>query len=48
MMTKAKICGNDVNSVLGKREVMRMGYDEARVLDTGGDVSEASGENIFW
>jgi len=29
MMTKAKICGNYVNSVLAKREVMRMGYDEA-------------------
>src|SRR3989304_5561861 len=47
MMTKAKICGNYVNSVLAKREVMRMGYDEALMLDTEGYVSEASGENIF-
>ena len=47
MMTKAKICGNYVNSVLAKREVMKMGYDEALMLDTEGYVSEASGENIF-
>ncbi|MGB9627871.1 MAG: branched-chain amino acid transaminase [Thermodesulfobacteriota bacterium] len=47
MMTKAKICGNYVNSVLAKREAMRLGYDEALMLDTEGYVSEASGENIF-
>src|SRR4030066_524487 len=47
MMTKAKICGNYVNSVLAKREVVKMGYDEALMLDTEGYVSEGSGENIF-
>ena len=47
MMTKAKICGNYVNSVLAKREVVKMGYDEAVMLDTEGYVSEATGENIF-
>ena len=47
MMTKAKICGNYVNSVLAKREVMKMGFDEALMLDTEGYVSEATGENIF-
>jgi branched-chain amino acid aminotransferase len=47
MMTKAKICGNYVNSVLAKREAMKMMYDEALMLDTEGYVSEASGENIF-
>ncbi len=47
MMTKAKICGNYANSVLAKREVMKMGYDEALLLDTEGYVSEATGENIF-
>ncbi len=47
MMTKAKICGNYVNSVLAKREVTKLGYDEALMLDTEGYVSEASGENIF-
>ncbi len=47
MMTKAKICGNYVNSVLAKREAVRGGYDEALMLDTDGYVSEASGENVF-
>ncbi len=46
-MTKAKICGNYVNSILAKREVIAAGYDEAILLDTEGYVSEASGENIF-
>ena len=47
MMTKAKISGNYVNSVLAKREAVKMGYDEAVMLDTEGYISEASGENIF-
>lgn len=47
MMTKAKICGNYVNSVLAKREAVRLGYDEAILLDPDGYVAEASGENIF-
>ncbi len=47
MMTKAKACGNYVNSVLAKTEVVRNGYDEAMMLDTNGFVSECSGENIF-
>ena len=47
MMTKAKVSGNYANSVLAKREAVRMGYDEALMLDTEGYVSEASGENVF-
>ncbi len=47
MMTKAKIAGNYVNSVLAKREVMKLGYEEAMMLDTEGYVAEGSGENIF-
>jgi branched-chain amino acid aminotransferase len=46
-MTKAKVCGNYVNSIMAKLEVTRAGYDEALLLDTDGYVSEASGENIF-
>jgi len=46
-MTKAKVCGNYVNSILAKKEAVRNGYDEAIILDTDGYVSEASGENIF-
>ena len=47
MMTKAKACGNYVNSVLAKTEAVADGYDEAILLDTTGHVSEGSGENIF-
>ena len=47
MMTKAKVCGAYVNSIMAKREAVAMGYDEALLLDTDGYVSEASGENIF-
>lgn len=46
-MTKSKITGNYVNSVLAKNEVKLAGYDEAIMLDTEGYVSEGSGENIF-
>ena len=46
-MTKGKINGQYVNSVLAKWEVVKAGYDEAVLLDTEGYVAEASGENIF-
>ncbi len=46
-MTKAKIVGGYVNSILAKREVVSCGYDEAIMLDPQGYVAEASGENIF-
>ena len=46
-MSKGKISGQYVNSVLAKREVMRGGYDEAILLDGNGHVAEASGENLF-
>ncbi len=46
-MAKGKICGQYVNSVLAKREVMKAKYDEAIMLDGHGLVCEASGENIF-
>jgi branched-chain amino acid aminotransferase len=46
-MTKAKICGLYVNSILAKKEVIKAGYDEALLLDPEGYISEASGENIF-
>ena len=46
-MTKGKINGYYVNSVLAKWEVVKAGYDEAVLLDTEGYVAEGSGENIF-
>jgi branched-chain amino acid aminotransferase len=47
LMSKAKANGHYVNSILAKREVQMIGYDEAIMLDTQGYISEASGENIF-
>ena len=46
-MSKGKICGHYVNSIMAKREAMQDGYHEAIMLDPNGMVSEASGENIF-
>jgi branched-chain amino acid aminotransferase len=47
MMTKAKITGNYANSILAKTESMRLGFDEAIMLDPQGYVAECTGENIF-
>jgi len=47
MMTKAKINGAYVNSILAKREAIQAGYDETIMLDTDGFISEGSGENLF-
>ena len=46
-MSKGKICGQYVNSVLAKREAIKAGYAEAILLDGNGLVAEASGENVF-
>ena len=46
-MTKAKISGNYANSVLAKTESVRLGFDEAIMLDPQGYVAECTGENIF-
>jgi branched-chain amino acid aminotransferase len=46
-MTKAKITGNYVNSVLAKTESTRLGFDEAIMLDADGYVAECTGENLF-
>ena len=43
----AKAAGNYLNSVLATQECKRNGYDESIMLDMQGNVSEASGENIF-
>jgi branched-chain amino acid aminotransferase len=47
MMTKAKISGNYANSILAKTESMRLGFDEAILLDPQGYVAECTGENLF-
>jgi branched-chain amino acid aminotransferase len=43
----AKGTGIYVNSSLAKVEALKGGYDEAILLNTGGEVAEATGENLF-
>jgi len=43
----AKGTGIYVNSSLAKVEALKGGYDEALLLNTNGEVSEATGENLF-
>jgi branched-chain amino acid aminotransferase len=46
-MTKAKISGNYVGSVMAKTDSVRHGFDEAIMLDPSGYVAECTGENLF-
>ncbi len=46
-MTKAKVIGNYANSFLAKTESVRLGFDEAILLDPEGYVAECTGENVF-
>ncbi len=46
-MTKSKVAGNYVNSMLVKTLALRSGYDEAVILDPQGFVAECTGENLF-
>lgn len=46
-MTKSKVSGNYANSFLAKTESVRLGFDEAILLDPQGYVGECTGENIF-
>ncbi|WP_345318694.1 branched-chain-amino-acid transaminase [Candidatus Villigracilis proximus] len=47
-MTKAKIAGNYVNSILAKTESQRLGFEEAIMLDPQGYIAECTGENLFY
>ncbi len=46
-MTKSKVAGNYINSMLVKTLALRSGYDEAVILDPMGFVAECTGENLF-
>jgi branched-chain amino acid aminotransferase len=46
-LTKSKVAGNYVNSMLVKTLALRSGYDEAVILDPQGFVAECTGENLF-
>jgi len=45
--TVAKAAANYMNSQLVRIEAQRNGYDEGLALDTNGNISEGSGENVF-
>lgn len=47
LMTKAKVSGNYANSFLAKTESVRLGFEEAIMLDPQGYVAECTGENLF-
>lgn len=47
VMTKAKVTGNYPNSALAKTESLKLGFDEAIMLDSQGYVAECTGENLF-
>lgn len=47
MPTRAKVAGNYVNSFLAKSESVRLGFDDAVLLDPDGYVAECTGENLF-
>ncbi|MCA9470752.1 MAG: branched-chain amino acid transaminase [Nitrospirales bacterium] len=46
-MTRAKISGYYVNSILAKWEAKKSGYAECILLDPDGYVAEGTGENVF-
>ncbi len=47
MPTQAKATANYANSALARMEALKMGFDEAVMLNQAGKVIEASAENIF-
>jgi branched-chain amino acid aminotransferase len=47
LIPHSKASGQYLNSILAKTESANSGYDEAILLDTHGNVSEGSGENVF-
>ena len=46
-MTRAKVSGYYVNSILAKWEAKKSGYAESILLDPDGYVAEGTGENVF-
>ena len=46
-MSRAKVVGHYVNSILARYEANDDGYDEALMLDHHGFVAEGTGENVF-
>ena len=47
LVSRSKVNGNYVKSMMALNEALKEGYDEALLLDTENYVSEGSGENLF-
>lgn len=46
-LSRAKVVGHYVNSILARYEANDNGFDEALMLDQNGFVAEGTGENVF-
>ena len=47
LVSRSKVNGNYVKSMMALKEALNEGYDEALMLDTENYISEGSGENFF-
>jgi branched-chain amino acid aminotransferase len=47
IVSRSKVNGNYVTSIMALQEAMKEGYDEALLLDDENNISEGSGENFF-
>ena len=47
IVSRSKVNGNYVTSIMALQEAMEEGYDEALLLDDEENISEGSGENFF-
>ena len=47
LVSRSKVNGNYVKSMMALKEALKQGYDEALLLDTENYISEGSGENLF-
>ena len=47
IVSRSKVNGNYVTSIMALQEAMNEGYDEALLLDDEENISEGSGENFF-
>ena len=47
LVSRSKVNGNYVKSMMALKEALKEGYDEALLLDTENYISEGAGENLF-
>ena len=47
LVSRSKVNGNYITSIMALQEAMQEGFDEALLLDDESNISEGSGENLF-